>query len=145
MHPKSTALHRMSVGTKGGKKSKWMNLVPTILQTRIHKSICMELHERTNVIMSPAPKRGCGLKYLCENVLQQVNCFGQHNATITFTLAQRTPPGFDSKVYLLYLPSGSSGLRTFSHSSCRFFLLSSNSDSETNFRLRSTPSAMAVL
>lgn len=35
------------------------------------------------------------------------------------------------------LPSGSSGFLTFSHSSCRFFLFSSSSVSDTNFLLRS--------
>lgn len=40
-----------------------------------------------------------------------------------------------------FLLSGSSGFRTFSHSSCLFCLLLSSSASETNFLLRSTPAS----
>lgn len=52
-------------------------------------------------------------------------------------------------VYINYrwkvVPSGSSGFRTFSHSSCRIFRFSSSSDSDTNFLLRSTPPTFAIL
>lgn len=62
------------------------------------------------------------------------NLWGVHK---TFTV-DASMAAHVSEVYMC-LPSGSSGFLTFSHSSCLFFLLSSSSDSDTNFLLRSTP------